>query len=152
MRYQRLIGIALLVGLLAISFEWHGKAADEQGGREASRRQAIAKARMKAAKQVLEFAETNSGFNLSKDPERFYRWSIRILEAERELDPIAALRAHRDRMAALAKSKGPRHEEGDVSPESVRDRMAAAEEKVLTNIFFTLEAESWLMAAEAERK
>jgi hypothetical protein len=45
-----------------------------------------------------------NGFQL--DAERVYRWSCRWLDAERDLSPreadrVAALAAHRDRMAAL---------------------------------------------------
>ena len=139
---QRFAGIAFLVALALIAAGWRDSTAQEKArpnGREAN-----AKARLEAVKEIFDIwnlRETAPGGFPVVESDRIYGWSVRWLQAERDMNQgpqanVAALEAHSKRMQSLGEKAGNR---GD----SV-DRIAAT--------YFRLEAEDWLATAKAAGK
>jgi hypothetical protein len=142
-----IIGVSLFVGLLLAGSAWTGSAAQEQDPPAQSAPNATK--RLNAAKKVYE----SSWQLLQQQPddapdevEHYYRWSVRWMQAEREIgrnnaDRVAALEAHLKRMQFWKKRMSDLREEG-IAP---ANEVAAAD-------FFFLEAEDWLTEAKATEK
>jgi hypothetical protein len=104
-----------------------------------------ARARMEAARKVYELSwKRLSAEGGEPDYEKFYRWSQRWMEAEKELaakkaDRVAAVQGHLDRMKDMEKK---------VKDQLKRGFVTAAEESA--TVFYRLEAERWLEKVQAE--
>jgi hypothetical protein len=104
----------------------------------------LAKAQMEAARRTYELTWTRAEMGEGGDAEQVYQWSVRWLEAQRDLSgtkagQLAALEAHQTRMqrlerrvAAMVKAGQGRQSEG-----------TAAE-------YYRLEADLWLARAKAK--
>jgi hypothetical protein len=104
----------------------------------------LIKARRDAARQTydVEWKNYQQGFRASG--ELVYRWSCRLLEADRamsdlKMDQLAAWQAHWQRMRDLEK----------IAKENFRLRLATIQE-VTGAEFYTLEAEIWLTQAKGK--
>jgi hypothetical protein len=139
--------VAAVVGLLLVAACWHGFAAEEKP--YPGKRAANARARRDAAKNVYEASwqrHLQAPDDLPMDLTYFHGWSVRWLQAERDLGPskaeqIAALEGHVKRMQFFK----------DLLDKAVQDRQAPLYEADVGN-FFVLEADEWLAAAKAEQK
>jgi len=106
----------------------------------------LSKERVEAAHKTFQVMWENYREGRRVSDDTLYRWSLRWLEAERQLskqqpDQVAAYKGHRDRMAELERliRKVRRVGQGTV------DELSAAE-------FYKSEAEIWLLQAEGEKK
>jgi hypothetical protein len=147
MSRQNLVRMALFICLGLVAVAVRGFAAEEkekQGAQVPN-----AKARRDAARAVYEVAakaRLGGVAEESHDLEFFHDWSVRWLQAERDLDQkkagqIAALEGHLNRMLVWNDLMGGLVKQGQVS------RIDAS-----TAEFFRLEAEDWLAAARADGK
>ena len=147
MPQRKMLAVAVIVGLAIIAARWHGFAAEEKV--DPAARAANAKARRDAAKKVYEASwqrHLHAPDDLPMDLTYFHGWSVRWLQAERDLGPskaeqIAALEGHLKRMQFFK----------DLLDKAVQDRQAPLYEADVGN-FFVLEAEDWLAAVKAEQK
>jgi hypothetical protein len=144
---QRIWSVALFSGLLLIVAGLRGSTAQEP--KDADARSKSARERARLAKEVYEGSlehlrqEAASGSN---DVEHYYRWSVRWMQAERDLAQtpaahITAAEAHVKRMKFWKERRAMEREAGYTPPAQA----AAAE-------FFLVEAEDWLLAAKAAGK
>lgn len=157
MSKQAVLFAGLLAGLVPLALVWHGRAADEIP--RTKQRTANAQARVDASREVLQiWNERESAPVLPGEAraeamkqgtvgcEFVYRWSVRCMEAERDLTQtpagqIKAIEGHLQRMASMDDGEQRRLE----SSGGDKLRALAAE-------FYRLEAEDWLDNAKAGRK
>ena len=126
---------------------WYGFAGDEKA--EPGPRAANAKARRDAARTVYEASwkhHVQAPDDRGADVVYFHDWSVRWLQAERDLgrekaDQISALEGHLKRMQFWK----------EMLSQQVKERQAPAYEATAGE-FFVLEAEDWLAAAKEAGK
>ena len=139
--------IALVVGLGLVAAGLHRLGAEEKN--QPVSQSLTAQARRDAAKAVYEGSwqrHLQEPESVPGDVGYFYNWSVRWLQAERDLAPtkanqIAALEGHLKRMQFWK----------ELLVRSVKDGMSAPYEASAAD-FFRLEAEDWLAAAKSGGK
>jgi hypothetical protein len=147
MSQRKLLGVALIVGLALVAAGWHGFAAEEKA--DPAPRGANSKARRDAARNVYDASWKrlfDPAGEFAPGVEYFHDWSVRWLQAERDLsgakaDQVTAIESHLKRMQAWR----------DLIARNVKDGLAGKYE-ASAGEFFVLEAEDWLAAARAEQK
>lgn len=137
----RLLAAAVLVGLASPFFLPAAPDADP-----AKTIAALSRDRVEAARKTYQTMHKNytEGRRVSEDT--LYRWSLRWLEAEKELaaqpaDRVAAYKGHYDRMRDLDRLIGRLQRAGQTTV----DEVSAVE-------YYRVEAELWLARARAEKK
>jgi hypothetical protein len=138
--YRAFLAVVVL-GLVATGFPKAGP-----DNEKAKALAALAKERLEAAHKTYEvmWANYREGRRVSDDT--LYRWSLRWLEAERQVgqqpaEQVAAFQGHRNRMADLERLiRGVRR----VGQATV-DELSAA-------VFYRTEADFWLLQADAGKK
>jgi hypothetical protein len=118
-------------------------AADPEPAAEMAR---LAKQRSEAARRTYEVWWANY-HDAGAPGELVYRWSVRWLEAERQLsdrqaDQVAAFQAHADRMLELSRLVEKRRQ---ASRQITIDEITGAE-------FYRAEADLWLLQAKEKEK
>jgi hypothetical protein len=142
MSRQKSFGVALFIGLVLVVAGLPGSTAQEPKDADPSSKSV--RERLRLAREVYEGSlenlrqDTGTGSN---DVEHYYRWSVRWMQAERELGEtraarLAAYEAHGKRMKFWKERRAMEREEGYTTAAQV----AAAE-------FFLLEADEWVIAA-----
>jgi hypothetical protein len=106
----------------------------------------LAKDRVEAARKTYEVLWSNYREGRRVSDDALYRWSLRWLEAERQMskqqpDQTAALLAHRNRMAELERLIRNVRRVGQATV----DELSAAE-------YYKAEAEYWLLQADVNKK
>jgi hypothetical protein len=147
MSRQKFLGVALVVGLLLVVAGLRGSTADEP--KDADPRTKSARERLRLAKEVYEGSLEHHRQDASSGPsdvEHYYRWSVRWMQAERDLGRtraarLAALEEHTKRMQFWKERRALEREEGYVTAAEA----SAAE-------FFFVEAQEWLLAAKTSEK
>jgi hypothetical protein len=131
----------LLVGFASMGFPRADP--DDEKAKALAR---LSKQKLDSARKTYEvlWSDYREGFRISDDT--LYRWSLRWLEAERQLykqpaDQIVALKEHRDRMVELEKLI-----------QRVRQVRQATINEVSATEFYRTEADIWLMQANADNK
>jgi hypothetical protein len=140
---SKFIGAALVVGLFLGVACWHNMAAEDKD--QPARGTNTANARVEAAKKVYEGSweyYTQAPLEGHGDIEYYHDWSVRWMQAERDLshtkaERIAALEGHLQRMRVWKE----RLEKGVKESRTESAYAASAAE------FFRLEAEDWLAGA-----
>jgi hypothetical protein len=134
--------MALFLGFLATGF-----AGADQGADAATRLSQLATERRDAARRTYEVSWANYRDGRTSG-EMLYRWSLRWLEAERQLsdrpaDQVAAFKAHLERMRDLGRLI---QKVQSVAPgQATIDEVSAAE-------YYRSEAEIWVLQATDEKK
>jgi hypothetical protein len=147
MSSPRAFGVTLFVGLLLVVAASRGASLEEP--KDGDPRTKNARERLRLAKDVYEGSFEHHRQDASSSPsgvEHYYRWSVRWMQAERDLGRTqiareAAFEDHLKRMKFWKERRALEREEGYVTAAEA----AAAE-------FFFLEAEEWLIAARTTEK
>jgi hypothetical protein len=134
---------AVPVYLVIVSSVLPASAASEPGAAEALARLAVQ--RRDAARRTFETTWANYRDRRVSD-DLLYRWSVRWLEAERQLsdkqtDQVAAFQAHLERMAELERLIRRVHRAGQATV----DEVSGAD-------FYRTEAELWLFQAKEKKR
>lgn len=147
MSRQRSVGVTIFVGLLLVVAGLRGSTAEEQ--KDADPHSKSTRERLRLAKDVyegsLEHHRKDAGAG-PNDIEHYYRWSVRWMQAERDLGQtrnarLAAFEEHLKRMQFWKERRALEREEGYVTAAEA----SAAE-------FFLVEAQDWLVAAGKTEK